>query len=115
MSTWESVDFPEPFGPITAWTSPEATSRSTPRSTSWPSTAACNPSTFSMLTVARSRNGHDHVVALDPHRVHRDRARGGQGQGLAGGERELGPVLRALHRPVLLPHVTLREGVVGMR
>src|SRR5215831_7809455 len=29
-STWARVDLPEPFGPMTAWTSPGATVRSTP-------------------------------------------------------------------------------------
>src|SRR4051794_15421091 len=49
MITWASVDLPEPFGPITAWTWPLSTSRSTPRRISWPPTAARSRETTSLL------------------------------------------------------------------
>src|ERR687897_76949 len=43
MSTWASVDLPDPLGPITACTSPERTVRSMPRRISLPDTAARSP------------------------------------------------------------------------
>src|SRR5437773_11457561 len=39
--TWASVDLPEPFGPMMAWTSPLFTRRSTPRRISFFPTPAC--------------------------------------------------------------------------
>ena len=43
MITWDSVDLPEPFGPMTAWTSPERTVRSIPLRISLPATPARRP------------------------------------------------------------------------
>src|SRR5919202_1887659 len=51
MMTWARVDLPDPLGPITACTSPEDTSRSTPRRISWESTPARSPDTTSLLIV----------------------------------------------------------------
>ncbi len=50
LAAWANVLFPEPFGPITAWTSPAFTSRSIPRRISCPSTPACR---FRMLSMSR--------------------------------------------------------------
>ena len=41
---WARVDLPEPFGPISAWTSPSPTVRSTPERISTRLTPARNPS-----------------------------------------------------------------------
>src|SRR5262245_36146618 len=40
-----SVDLPEPLGPISAWSSPAPTARSTPLRISTPSTATCRSTT----------------------------------------------------------------------
>src|SRR3954454_22103859 len=51
MIAYESVDLPEPFGPMTACTSPRPTSRSTPLTISVPSSSAtCRFSSFSVPT-----------------------------------------------------------------
>src|ERR1700674_111913 len=41
ISVWDSVDLPDPFGPITAWTSPFEMSSDTPFRICRPSTLAC--------------------------------------------------------------------------
>src|SRR5204862_7117245 len=112
MITCDSVDFPEPFGPINACTSPDATSRSTPRRISWPSTDACKPSMRSTVTIARSRHSHDHVVALDAHPVHRHRLGGRKALWVSSDERERRAVLRALDLELVVPQVALAERVV---
>ena len=48
-STWDSVDLPDPLGPITACTSPERTTRSTPRRISLPATSTRKPSMASSV------------------------------------------------------------------
>src|SRR5882757_4317132 len=121
MSTCERVDLPEPLGPMSACTSPERTSRSTPRRISRPSTDARNPSIFSTLiahpvlhpeiaslvcghrtstTQFRrtwgSWEGHDHGVAVDADGIHGHRLGGGEALRLAGEQRERGAVLPAL-------------------
>src|SRR4051812_31572671 len=108
MSTCESVDLPEPFGPMSACTSPERTSRSTPRRISCPATVACRFVILSTLigrlpTIrevaslevverrqvtqpwgwGRSRGAHDHIGALDADVVDGDRAGGGEALGRA--------------------------------
>src|SRR6476619_780198 len=50
MRTWASVDFPEPFGPMMAWTSPFERSRSIPFRISAPSIDECR------LRMTRSGN-----------------------------------------------------------
>ena len=51
MSAFASVDLPEPFGPMIAWTSFMSTSRSTPFTISVPSSSAtCTFSSFSNAT-----------------------------------------------------------------
>src|SRR5579872_6082399 len=100
MITWASVDLPEPLGPITAWTWPLSTERSTPRRISWPPTAARNPETTSSLT---SRHLHHHVAVFDTNVVHRDRLGGGQGLRFSGLEGEGAAVLPALDLPFVLP------------
>src|SRR4051812_7646517 len=140
MSTCESVDLPEPFGPMSACTSPDRTSRSTPRRISCPATVACRFVIFSTLIgrlppireVAspqqpcavrttqpwgwgRSRGAHDHVGAVDADVVDRDRAGGGEALGRAVDEREGGTVARALDLTLVLPHVALGQRVVLVR
>src|SRR5947209_17351349 len=95
MMTWARVDLPEPLGPITAWTWPLSTSRSTPRRISWLPTAARNPETTSLLTSAppsaaarerarahigsladaRSRNLNHNVAVFDSSGIDGDRFR----------------------------------------
>src|SRR3954447_22101736 len=90
MITLDSVDFPEPLGPISAWISPWRTVRSMPRKISLPSTVACSPRTSSVAGVAfviSSSHRDPHVVVGYGHRerVHRldrrqpHRLPGGQG------------------------------------
>src|SRR3954471_6620074 len=76
MRTCDSVDFPDPLGPITACTSPERTTRSMPFRMSRPPRPARNPSIRSSLIVARDL--HDHVAVDHVDRVHGYRLRGGQ-------------------------------------
>src|SRR5436190_15869523 len=102
MSTCDSVDLPDPLGPISACTSPDATSRSTPRRICTPPTDACTSAIFRTLTPP-SLDGHDHVVAVDPDGVHGDGLGGGEAQRLAGLEREGGTVLGAFDLALVLP------------
>ena len=111
MSTCDSVDLPDPFGPISACTSPDATSRSTPRRISTPATDACR---FEIRSDAHGHL-HHHVVAVDPHGVDGHRSGRRQGLGLAGRERERRAVLRALDLALVGPDVALGERVVGVR
>src|SRR4051812_10856965 len=112
MRTCASVDLPEPLGPMSACTSPDATSRSTPRRISMPATDACRFETRRMLMVAPSEGDH-HVVAVDPDRVDGHRLGGRQRLRFAGRERERRAVLRALDLALVDPDVSLRERVVG--
>src|SRR4029450_10152131 len=79
MSTWASVDLPEPLGPMTAWTSPDRTVRSMPRRISLPATPARRPvisSTWApLLALDTSLIGQHHhdLAVVDPHVEHRDR------------------------------------------
>src|SRR4029079_4445568 len=52
MITLASVDLPEPFGPIRAWTLPFSTSRSSPLRISFSSTFACR------FLISSSANAH---------------------------------------------------------
>src|SRR5947209_9735295 len=123
MMTWARVDLPDPFGPMTAWTWPLVTSRSTPRRISLPSTPARSPETTRELIgppsspvaplsgalcclirspAARSclAHGDEQVAVLDPDVVDGHRQGGGEGLGLAGGQREGAPVLPAFDLPL---------------
>src|SRR5262245_4660976 len=137
MITCDNVDLPDPFGPMSACTSPDATSRSTPRRISFPSTAACRSSIRNTLMLARSRrlrrraaraplaarrdtrladarswDAHDHVVAFDAHRVHGDRLGGRKALGLAADQRKGRPMLRALDLELVVPEVAFAQRVV---
>src|SRR3978361_75526 len=100
MRTCASVDFPDPFGPMSACTSPDATSRSTPRRISTPATDACRFSIRRVLNVGPS-DGHHHVGAPAPDPVDRYGPGGRQGVGHAGREGERRAVLRALDLAVV--------------
>src|SRR5436309_4956519 len=135
MITWDSVDLPDPFGPITACTSPLRTARSTPRMISCPGMAARRPRTTSSLmprllrSVCRTcgerdmfcpQNArreaswqlHDHVVAFAADLVDRHGFGGGQRLGLAGEEVKGAAVLPALDLLVLLVQLSLVQRVV---
>src|ERR1041385_1460919 len=106
MSTCESVDLPLPFGPMSACTSPDETSRSTPCRISRPETPARKPRIVSVLMSGagswnadppqtwvsvprtgwrvRSWQRHQDVGAVDAHRVDGDGLGGGQALRLAG-------------------------------
>src|SRR5262245_36142932 len=112
MITWASVDLPDPFGPMTAWTSPLDTSRSTPRRISLPSTPARSPL---IVSVAMKSHLHEQVVALADDLVDGHGPGGGKRLRLPGLEREGAPVLGALDLPFVLPDVALGQGVVGVR
>src|SRR5438477_4413713 len=117
MSTWESVLLPDPFGPMTAWTSPLRTSRSTERRISLPGMAARSPLMLStLLTFARSRSrqDHHHVLTLHAHLVDRHRLRGREGRRLARAQREGAAVLPALDLQVLRIQLALRQREVGV-
>ena len=82
MRTWARVLLPEPFGPMTAWTSPLRTTRSTPARTSCRPTLGPQALDHQLVTGAfgrgcshgRSRELHEHVVAVDDARRTRARA-----------------------------------------
>ena len=111
MSACESVDLPDPFGPISACTSPERTSRSTPRRISCPATLTCRSR---IVRVAHGSttftSSPSTTTSYDGHRLRR-----GQRLRLAGLQRERRAVLRALDLALVLPHVALGERVVGVR
>src|ERR1700730_965681 len=138
MIECDSVDFPDPFGPISACTSPERTSRSTPQRISCPSTDACRSRISSTrepvvltATSAPAPEGcarrssapsahsswqlEDHVVALDTDVVDGDGLGRGERQGLTRLEREHRTVLRTLDLALVLPHVALGQRVVLVR
>src|SRR5688500_4930374 len=112
MITWARVDLPEPLGPITAWTSPDRTVRSTPRRISRPPvTPARRPSISSTAT----SDHHHHVVAVDDDLVGRHRLGGRKGERLARLQRELAAVLPALDRLLAPVDLALGQGDVGVR
>src|SRR5436305_7280772 len=83
MSTFASVDLPEPFGPMSAWISPWRTVRSIPFRISLPSTVACRSWISSVAvccTTAVSAIVHldQDLVVLHLHVV--DVHRGGRGE-----------------------------------
>src|SRR5215212_4477222 len=108
MMTCESVDLPEPLGPMTACTSPLRTVRSMPRRISLPRTPARRPSMISSAT------GHldQEVVAVAAQREHRHRTGGREGGGLAGLQGERGAVLPALELADVGVHLALAQGDV---
>src|SRR6185503_19849388 len=118
MSTFASVDLPEPFGPISAWVSPCFTTRSIPFRIGLPSTDA---SSFSICSVAGSVISallwylDHHVVVLHLGREHLDGLRGPQGPRRARLEVERGSVLGALDRLVLDVDLALVQEVVRVR
>src|SRR5947208_1605342 len=100
MITWAKVDFPEPLGPMTAWTSPDETERVTPRRMSDPSTPARR---FVISSVLTSGDLHQDVVGFHCHRIDRHGSGGRQRLGLACLEREGAAVLPALDLALLGP------------
>src|SRR5215813_14793879 len=63
-STWAKVLLPEPFGPITAWTSPARTVRSMPRRISWLPTWTCR-FLISSIRSSSARDTHLPDAALE--------------------------------------------------
>src|SRR5436190_1669774 len=107
--TLASVDLPDPFGPINAWTSPWRTVRSMPLRICLPSTDACRPS-ISRVAASTAVCGcvfvsavtihlDQDVVAFHLHREHLDGSRCRQRPRPARLQVERGPVLRALDGP----------------
>ena len=93
MITCDSVDLPEPFGPITAWTSPLRTVRSMPRRISRALHRARRPSIDELAHGSTTQ----HVVAVDRATSYTGTALvAGQRLRLAGLERERAAVLPAL-------------------
>src|SRR5918912_1969356 len=122
MRTLASVDFPEPFGPIIAWTSPCRTVRSIPLRISLPSTLARRPR-ISIVAVGTAVSViahlvvvvHEDVAVLDLHGEHADGLRRRQRGRPPRLEVERRPVLRALDRPEVGVDLTLVEEVVRVR
>src|ERR671910_3469465 len=112
MRTCASVDLPDPFGPMTACTSPEWIVRSMPRRISLPETPARRPRISSTCSVWSLIDDHHDVVALDADVVDGYGPGGRQGQGLAALERELAAVLPALDRALLGVDLALGQGDV---
>src|SRR5262245_888210 len=119
MITCDSVDFPEPFGPMSACTSPDRTSRSMPRKISCPSTDACRSSMRRTLIVPTvpfwSWDAHDHVVAVDTNLVDGDGLRGGKTLRITREQRERRTVLGALDLALFLPEIALTQREVSVR
>src|SRR6476620_7711326 len=122
MITFDSVDFPEPFGPISAWISPWRTVRSIPRRISLPSTVACSPRTSSVVGsvagvsfVISSSHLDPHIVFGHGHRVAGDRFDRRQPEGLAGVHIEQRTVFWALDRALLRVDLALVEEEVLVR
>src|SRR6476620_2733082 len=120
MITLESVDFPDPLGPISAWIWPCCTVRSIPRRISRSPTAARKPLTSSVarasvsVWVIWSHLDQDVVVGhghgKDIHRRDRRKRAGG-----AGVEVEGGSVFRTLDRFEIHIHFSLVQEVVPVR
>src|SRR3954451_1014648 len=104
MITWLRVDLPDPFGPITAWTSPDRTVRSMPFRISLPATPARRPVIFSSAI-----DGHLDLAVDDADAVHRHGGGGRQRLGLAGLEGEGAAVLPALDGLVVAQHLALAQ------
>src|SRR5690242_4614537 len=118
MITLDSVDLPEPLGPISAWTSPWRTVRSIPRKIFLPSTVACSPRTSRVAGVAfviSSSHLDPHVVVGHGHGERRDRLDRRQPHRLAGVQVEQRPVLRALDRALVRVDLSLVEEEVLVR
>src|SRR6476659_2025514 len=112
MITFDSVDLPEPLGPISAWISPWRTVRSIPRRISLPSTVACSPRTSRVAGVAfviSSSHLDPHVVVVHGYRVAGDRLDRRQPEGPAGIHVEQRPVFRTLDRALVRIHLPLVE------
>src|SRR3546814_15928876 len=96
MMTWDSVDLPEPFGPMMAWTSPERMVRSIPLRISRPATPARRPRiSRTCWRVGSDIDGHPYLAVDAACLVHRDGLGGGQGMGLTVDQREGAAVLPA--------------------
>src|SRR4051812_2895766 len=110
MITCDRVDLPDPLGPMTAWTSPERTTRSIPRRISLPSTPARRPSITSSDIAGPfgTVDLDEHLTVFDPGSVHRHGSGGREDIGLAGLQRERAAVLPALD--VARLHVDLALG-----
>src|SRR6266516_2784465 len=123
--TLARVDLPDPFGPISAWTSPWRTVRSMPFRISLPSTDPCSPSIsrvaastavcvcacVSAVTVHLDQD----VVTFHLHREHLDRHGRRERPGPARLQVERGTVLRALDGPEVHVHLPLVQVGVGVR
>src|SRR3546814_10317765 len=102
MMTWDSVDLPEPFGPMMAWTWPERMVRSIPLRISRPATPARRLRIS--LTCWRVGSDIDGPLYLAVHAsclVHSARLGGGQGMGRTVDQREGAAVLPAPERALL--------------
>src|SRR5918912_1641348 len=119
MRTLASVDFPEPFGPITAWPSPSRTVRSIPFRISLPSPLARRPR-ISSVAVATAVSAiahllvpivvvvvHEDVASLDLRVPDADRLRRRERRRPPGVEVERRAVLRALDRAEVHVHLAL--------
>src|SRR5256885_283828 len=109
--------------------SPPENSTLTPRVRNWSPTASRSASRASRSaspfgsppppatprSARCSRVRHHHVVTVDLDVIHPHGLSGGQGRRFPGLERERRAVLRALDLALVLPHVALRQGVVGVR
>src|SRR5512138_2349051 len=115
MSTWASVDLPEPLGPMTAWTSPERTVRSMPRRISVPPTAARRPRISRTWPSPVIVHHHHDLAAVDADVVDGHRLRRREDQRLAGLERERAAVLPALQRQLVDVDLALGERDVLVR
>src|SRR6478735_1715858 len=120
MITLESVDLPDPLGPISAWISPCCTVRSIPRRISRSPTAARKPSTCSVAGARTSfwliwSHLDQDVVVVHGHGEHIHRLDGWERSSLAGVEVEGGPVLRTLDRLEIHVHLPLVQVVVLVR
>src|SRR5436190_11675634 len=118
MISFESVDFPEPFGPISAWIWPCSTVRSIPRRISRPSIAACRSRTsrvagavVAFVPLISSHLDQDIVVGYG-HGEHVDRLDRRQHDRTPGREVERRSVLRALDRPLVHIDLPLVQVVV---
>src|SRR2546422_3145280 len=114
MITFASVDFPEPFGPMSACVSPWVTVRSIPCRMSLPSTDAFRPSISSTAGSLIVHLDQD-VVVLDLHgeNLHRNGRR--QRAGLAGCQIERRAVLGTLDRLQVQVDFALVQEVVRVR
>src|SRR6266487_1908070 len=120
MTTLESVDFPDPLGPISAWIWPCCTVRSIPRRISRSPTAARKPLTSSVAGAVASvwviwSHLDQDVVVGHGHGEHVHRRDGRKRSGGAGVEVEGGSVLRTLDRLEIHVHLSLVQVIVLVR